>query len=185
MKAATAAHNRTAATDPQVPGPGLPNPAPKNVATAHAQRVFRGGAPEAGAELLALDAVSDFGLAPLLILRAFVAATGEPAKIFEDFGIEHGRTDFVNAHGPLAEINFSAAVAAEGEILILGLNNHAAGGTVEEFCGFFLRASHLSTDYYPAIRRVFARPPGTHQDVALFEMKRELVELMEKRSPIG
>ena len=33
---AQAAQRRTAATEPQVPGPGLPKPAPKKVATVHA-----------------------------------------------------------------------------------------------------------------------------------------------------
>src|ERR1035438_668859 len=37
---ANAAQRRTVATEPQVPGPGLPKPAPKKVAMVHAQRVF-------------------------------------------------------------------------------------------------------------------------------------------------
>ena len=38
---AAAAHNSTAAMEPQVPGPGLMEPAPKNVAVRNAQRVLR------------------------------------------------------------------------------------------------------------------------------------------------
>jgi len=37
---AKADQRRTAATEPQVPGPGLPNPAPKKVATVQAQNVL-------------------------------------------------------------------------------------------------------------------------------------------------
>jgi hypothetical protein len=40
MSQANAAQRRTAATEPQVPGPGLPKPAPKKVAMVQAQRVF-------------------------------------------------------------------------------------------------------------------------------------------------
>ena len=36
----SAAQMRSAATEPQVPGPGLPRPAPKKVATVQAQRVL-------------------------------------------------------------------------------------------------------------------------------------------------
>ena len=70
-------HSRMAATDPQVPGPGLPSPAPKNVATVQAHGVLR--AVSGGGEMVA-------GLFVIL----FPALATDLAKIFEDFGIEDG-----------------------------------------------------------------------------------------------
>ena len=70
---AKAAQRSSAATDPQVPGPGLPRPAPKKVATVQAQRVF---------------------FSPLI--GAFVVAAGQAAEILEDFRIEHRRADLVD-----------------------------------------------------------------------------------------
>src|SRR5258708_5534786 len=93
----------TAATDPQVPGPGLPRPTPKNVATVHAHGVLR--AASGGGE-------SGVGLFVIL----FPALAADFAKVLKDFRIEDGGTDLVDAHGPLAEIDLAAAVAAEREV---------------------------------------------------------------------
>ncbi len=58
-----AAHSSTAATEPQVPGPGLPKPAPKKVATVQAHSgLLRGAARRDGIGTLrgALAAISSF-----------------------------------------------------------------------------------------------------------------------------
>jgi len=74
----------------------------------------------------------------LLVMGVSAVVRAEPAKVFEDFGVEDGGADLVDAHGPLAEIDLAAAVTAEGEILVVETDQHAAGGAAEEFCGFFL-----------------------------------------------
>jgi hypothetical protein len=73
-----------------------------------------------------------------LFVILFPALATDLAKIFEDFGIEDGRADFVDTHGPLTKIYFSAAVAAEGEVFVFGGDEHAAGGAMKELYGFFL-----------------------------------------------
>src|ERR1700757_1587759 len=99
--------SRTAATEPQVPGPGLPSPTPKKVATDQAHGVLR--------------AVSGGGdTADGLFVILFPALTAPLAKIFEDFRIEDRRTDLVDAHGPFAKIDFSTAIAAKGEVFVFG-----------------------------------------------------------------
>lgn|GEM_PF-4751098 len=118
---ANAAQRRTAATEPQVPGPGLMKPTPKKVAMAH-QRFAGFSTREPGGRSLLIGATA---------IRA------ETAEVFEDFRVEDGRTNFVDAHGPLAEIDFAAAVAAEGEVFVAGADDHCAGWAVEEFSGFF------------------------------------------------
>ena len=118
-------HSETAATEPQVPGPGLPSPTPKNVATDHAHGVLR-------------DVSGGGDMPDGLFVILFPALATDFAKIFEDFRIEDGRTDLVDTHGPLAKIDFSAAVAAEGEVFVFGGDEHAASGAVKELCGFFL-----------------------------------------------
>ena len=85
---ANEAQRRTAATEPQVPGPGLRKPTPKKVATAHQGFVgFWSGALEV----------------PSLLIGT-IAVGAEAAKIFENFWVEDGRADFVDAHGPFAAI---------------------------------------------------------------------------------
>ena len=98
-------------------------------------------------------------VAALFILRPFVPAAGQLAEIFEHFGIEHGRADLVNAHGPLAEIDLAAAIRAEGKVFVLGLNNHAAGGAMEKLGGFFLCGSHVPMSYYRAVWQAGAPRP--------------------------
>jgi hypothetical protein len=73
-----------------------------------------------------------------VFIRVPAAVVAEFAEVFEDFGVEDGRTDFVDAHGPFAEIDFAAAVTAEREVFVGHADEHAAGGAVEEFYGFFL-----------------------------------------------
>jgi len=62
----------------------------------------------------------------------------QAAEVFEDFRVEDGGADFVDAGGPLAEVDFAATVAAEGEIFVVEADQHAAGGAAENFSGFFL-----------------------------------------------
>jgi hypothetical protein len=96
-------------------------PTPKKVAMAH-QRFVGFSTVEPGERLL---------------LIGTVAVGAEAAEIFENFRVENGRTDFVDAHGPFAEIDFAAAVAAEREVFVADADDHCAGWTVEEFGGFF------------------------------------------------
>ena len=51
----SAHHNNSAATDPHVPGPGLPSPAPKKVPAIHAQRVFIPGIYSSSREFLSAE----------------------------------------------------------------------------------------------------------------------------------
>jgi len=78
----------------------------------------------------------------LLVIDVPVVAAGpisvQAAEVFEDFRVEDGGADPVNAGGPLAEVDLAAAVGAEGEVLIGEANQHAAGGAAVEFGGFFL-----------------------------------------------
>jgi hypothetical protein len=43
----------------------------------------------------------------------------ETAEVFKDFRVEDGGADFVDAHGPLAEVDLAAAVTAEREVLVV------------------------------------------------------------------
>jgi hypothetical protein len=71
------------------------------------------------------------------------AVWAQAAEVFEDFRVEDGGADFVDAGGPLAEIDFAAAVTAEGEVLVVEADQFAAGGAAEELGGFFLRSHGL------------------------------------------
>jgi hypothetical protein len=118
--------SRNAAIDPQVPGPGLPSPAPKKVAMVQAQAVFR---------ILA----GGWGTAVELFVVKRPASPGRVIKIFQNVWIKDRRADFVHAGRPLTEVDFAATIAAEREILVLGRDQHAARGAMKELCGFFLR----------------------------------------------
>ena len=73
-----------------------------------------------------------------------VAASAEPAEVFEDFGVEDRRADLVDAHGPLAEIDLAAAVAAERKVLVFGRTSMPQVGQRRSFADFFLaRAMRL------------------------------------------
>src|SRR5271165_5522026 len=113
------AQSRVAATEPQVPGPGLPRPAPKKVAMVQAHRVLRparkehagpsGQPPLAAMSRAASRAPAwDWSLAACLALR--LSVTFLAFEVFKRVGGEHGRADFVDAHGPLAQIDAAAAV---------------------------------------------------------------------------
>jgi hypothetical protein len=121
---ANAPQRRTAATEPQVPGPGLMKPTPKKVAMAHHRRFapfwFWSGALEAPSMLIGT-----------------VAVGAEATEVFENFRVEDWRTDFVDAHGPFAEIDFAAPVATKGEVFVAAADDHCAGGAMEELGGFF------------------------------------------------
>jgi hypothetical protein len=65
-------------------------------------------------------------------------AAAQIAKVFQDFRVEDRGADFIDAGGPLAEVDFAAAVAAKGEVFVSGADEHAAGGATEEPGGFFL-----------------------------------------------
>src|SRR6185312_7227425 len=121
------AHRTSAATEPHVPGPGLSRPAPKNVATANAHFVV----------CCCAGSVRD--PARSLIVRAS-ARVAKAAQILQYLRIEHRGTDLVNARCPLAEVDLPTAVAAEGKIFILWLNNRPASGTSEYFDRFLFVA---------------------------------------------
>src|SRR6266568_1205723 len=121
---ATPVHKSTAATDPQVPGPGFPRPAPKKVATVQAQSVLRVPAGDSGA---ATDS---------LIVRIPAPASAQATEVFEHLRVQHRRTYLVDAHCPLAKVNLAATVTAKREVLILGTNKHATSRAVENFRGF-------------------------------------------------
>jgi hypothetical protein len=55
------------------------------------------------------------------------------------FGVSHWRGDHVSAAGPFAQINRSAAVAAEGEVSVRALYDFLADGAAE---GHFALAGH-------------------------------------------
>ena len=116
-----AAQSRTPAMEPQVPGPGLMKPTPKKVAMAH-QALVGFSTEEAGERSL---------------LIGTVAVEAEAAEIFENFRVEDGRADFVDSHGPFAEIDFATAVAAKGKVFVADADDHCAGRAMEEFGGFF------------------------------------------------
>src|SRR6266542_2784491 len=147
----------SAAAEPQVPGPGLSVPAPKNVATVQAQygRVGRtepflvcrwmcwanrGGGVLVG---LAASMVLAFGVwslphtsdAPLsrLVVLGFAAR----------LRIVYRRGDHVAPADPFAEVDDPAAVRAERKIGLAGQHDLAAGGTTERWRSF---PGHVSTE---------------------------------------
>lgn len=65
-------------------------------------------------------------------------SAAEFAEIFEDFRVEDGGTDLVDAHRPFAEVDFATAIGAEWKVFVLWTDQHAAGGAAENFDGFFL-----------------------------------------------
>ena len=93
LEKATAAQRSTAATEPQVPGPGLRKPMPKKVATFQAQRVFL------------IWTFFWFWIGSVVELSAFIrasaAAAAAEAQVFEDFGIEDRRADLVRRPRPI------------------------------------------------------------------------------------
>jgi hypothetical protein len=55
----------------------------------------------------------------LSVIGVSTAVGAETAQVFEDLGVEDGRADLVDAGGPLAEVDFAAAVRAEREVLVV------------------------------------------------------------------
>jgi len=88
----------------------------------------------------------------LAIIRVSAAAGAEAAEVFENFGVENRGTDFVDTCCPFAEIDFAAAVAAEGKVFAAGADDHPASGTVEELDGFFSRG-HESCRFSSIVQR--------------------------------
>jgi len=66
-------------------------------------------------------------------VAAVAVPAAECAQIFEDFGVEDGRADLVNAGGPLAEVDLAAAVRTSS----------AQVGQRRIFADFFLGAMGL------------------------------------------
>ena len=60
-------------------------------------------------------------------------ARGGSAQVFKHLGVKDGRGDFIDAHGPLAEVDAAAAVRAEGEVFTGGGDQLATGGAVDGF----------------------------------------------------
>ena len=83
----------------------------------------------------------------------------EAAEVFEDFRVEDGGADFVDSGGPLAEVDFAAAVAAEGEVLVVEADEHATGGAAEKFCGFFL-CGHRRCSWLGAVVQFYVTALG-------------------------
>jgi hypothetical protein len=83
----------------------------------------------AGGRSLDYSSSSLFILAPTL--------TVDFSKILEDFGIKDWGADLVDSGGPFSQVDFAATVAAEWEVLVFRGDEHAAGGAMQELCGFF------------------------------------------------
>ena len=69
----------------------------------------------------------------LVFVVVFVAVGLGAGEFFEKIGILNGRGDFVVPTGPFAEVDAAAAVGAEGEVLVGGEDDFAAGGAEECF----------------------------------------------------
>ena len=65
------------------------------------------------------------------------AAAAQAAKVFQDFGVEDGRADLVDAHGPLAEIDFAAAIQQKGKSSSVKRTNMPQVGQRRSFADFF------------------------------------------------
>jgi len=103
---------RAAATEPQVPGPGFPKPAPKKVATIQAHRVLWTEVLRTGSSVIVVRTLGALGL----------------GDAFQNFRVEDRGGDLVVSAGPLAEIDTAAAVAAEREIFGPLEDQSLAGG---------------------------------------------------------
>ena len=103
-----------------------------------------------------------------MLIGVSAAVGAEAAEIFEDFRVEDGRTDFVDAHGPFAEIDFAAAVAAKrGNLRRRGgrsLRRLGSGGSWRIFFGRHMCVARAIT----AFKNMLARgatgfPSGTRE----------------------
>jgi hypothetical protein len=93
------------ATEAQVPGPGLPNPAPKNVAITHAQ---------AGAFVVPISV----GV-PAIFVRVAILFLPDSFHAFNVFRIGDRTGNQVPATGPFPKIDQAASIAAEGEFRVI------------------------------------------------------------------
>src|ERR1700678_1573413 len=71
-------------------------------------------------------------------VAALGVSAAKGAQVFEYLRVKHGRTDFVDARGPLAQVDLAAAVGAEREVFAVEDYEFTAGGAAQEFGGFFL-----------------------------------------------
>src|SRR5271157_1218903 len=112
------------ASEPHVPGPGRNRPAPKNVATSVAHR-------GAGGSVTA---------ASLLLLGALVGIVGIVGlRIIQRAG------DDISATRPLAQVNNTAAHAAERKVGIRGQHDLPAGWTTQAANAFLRHSSVISS----------------------------------------
>ena len=76
------------------------------------------------------------------------------AEVFQHFGVEHGRADLVDAHGPLAQVNLAAAVAAERKVLVAVIGPACRRwGSGAVLTDFFLVAIELIPLYTGPLQR--------------------------------
>jgi hypothetical protein len=69
----------------------------------------------------------------LVVFVVFAAVGLRAGQLFEEVRVLDGGGDFVIAGGPFAEVDAAATVAAEGEVLVGGEDDGAAGGTAKRF----------------------------------------------------
>ena len=117
-KRATKNQSSVAAIDPQVPGPGFPNPVPKKVAAVHAQSV----------------------LLLVVILRRILIQM----QAFQNFRVENWRRNAIHAACPFSQIDLPAVIAAEREILISRSHKGAACGATENLLFWLGLIAHAS-----------------------------------------
>src|SRR5689334_10918468 len=113
-------HVSTVAAEPQLPGPGLRNPVPKNVATIHAHACLR----------MRRDELSGAGVGVVVVtvVRRLVHLSRVKARVF---GIGDGSGDYVSTARPFAQVNQSAPLATEREVRIGAHHDLSAGGTTQ------------------------------------------------------
>ena len=100
-------HNNAVASEPQVPGAGRKRPTPKNVATSVAHR-----------------GAAEFTGASLELLATLVGVVG-----MVGLRIVYRAGNYISTTRPLAQVNRTAALTAEGKLGIPGQHNLPAGWT--------------------------------------------------------
>src|SRR4051812_26984816 len=104
------------ATEAHVPGPGRPKPAPKNVATAHAQ---------SGAFTFA----GLMDVAAVFVVVVAMAILVHFLHSLDVFGIGDGTGDYITSAGPFSQVNQAAALAAKREVRIVAQDKFPARRT--------------------------------------------------------
>jgi hypothetical protein len=61
----------------------------------------------------------------LVLIGVPAGSAPKPVEVFEHIGVQHRRADLVDARGPLAQVDFAAAIAAEREVLVFWLYEHS------------------------------------------------------------